>query len=976
MNIKSWSMNASKTGAYARNSGQHTRPGCGFRRPRRKMESADRQPRYPSHLFSPAKDARARALTAFQGNDLSRVCLAKNYFLPAVLLASLIWTHPLRSAEPAATTQKSSGQVAFADPLILKDPEALRQSNPRLLEQRFWKDFATPEEAALFDGPKTVYPEVPKSEYDLTGFDPTLLGSKVPPAGVHPRVLFSPEDIPTLKARLDGSKQGKKARMETAWFLDRTLFNPASDEGKIFAKLASGDCADLKWEVPESPVATAPTAPPAAPDHWFAGYKKSASSSVHTAYLPNMFVAAALQCLLDGDDKRGRQVAAAAANYYKLRGPVIEKLADELQEKKIAPKDYWRSIGGQLGGNHVGFCYDLAARWMDDEQKAIMRRAVAQATSHRLAYGMNGPARWAETNWTGWDLEHFITALAIEGEEGFDATIPEAAKRTLKGYLQWGISPDGTIFESNGKNGGGLNYAMISAAALARRGENFFGHPHLRKLTAAQAQTVVPFGGGSVDNGTWGSGLFGSAHFFVDFFPNDKAAGFLLRQAEPKLAAFNPEQYRRDLEGDGKKPGKIDLRKISLLTPTHVLGPTIYTCVDWPGVDDPKNAVAREALGLPPDAVDPVQGRLVSRSGDDADALFLMFEARANLSTIGHQQHDAGHFYLAANGEMWAVEAGPKSGYSSDHNVIRIDGLGLADVAYPPRVSFLGANTSPDGALATAELTNAYNHGWVGPTQFQWTIPDAKDWKISVETDPDVVAFFRGTQHDKMRIWGGSYFDQNWGPTMRVASANPVKSAFRTAGIVRGKHPYALIVDDTDKGDSREHLYEWTMQVPSSVSLAEVAMPKDNPAATVLVKTPGSDDWRSPNLQPAKPGTPALLVVLLDVPMTAAPQLWNFFKYTAQPFRLETQTHAGSKPGEIIARTKLVAPRRAEILRSRIALIPFRIGDELPQIRWDPEKCRTTIAWKDQKDTLNFPLTDGRTRVSVLRDGKPILEGK
>ena len=104
-----------------------------------------------------------------------------------------------------------------------------------------------------------------------------------------------------------------------------------------------------------------------------------------------------------------------------------------------------------------------------------------------------------------------------------------------------------------------------------------------------------------------------------------------------------------------------------------------------------------------------------------------------------------------------------------------------------------------------AEITNAYNYGWVGPTQFQWNIPEAKNWKINVESDPDVVAFFKGTQNYKMRIWGDNYFKQNWGPTMRVASANPVKSAFRTAGIVRGKHPYALVLDDTDKGDGREH---------------------------------------------------------------------------------------------------------------------------------------------------------------------------
>ena len=872
------------------------------------------------------------------------------------------------AVEPAVPAKPS------ADPSVVQDPEGLRRSCPRLAEQQWWQDFATPEEIRLFDGPATVYPEIPAAAHDLKGFDTTILGSPLPPVGVHPRVLFSPGDLPLLKARIEGSKAGRKARMETAWFLDQTLFNAAADEGKIFAKLAAGEVQDLRWDRPDVPKESAPTAPPAAPDHWFAGYRKAGASSVHTAYLPNLLVAAAFQCLLDGDEARGRRVAMAIAQYYRLREPVIVALADELEAKRIAPKDAWRAIGFHLGGNHVGFAYDLAAPWMDEEQRSVMRRVVALATVHRRGYGMNGPVRWAETNWVGWDLEHYVTALAIEGEAGFDPAIPPAASRTLRGYLQWGISPAGTMFESNGKSGGGLHYAMISAIALARRGENLIGHPHLRRLAAAQAQAVVPFGGGSVDNGTWGSSTFGSAHFLVQCFPGDRAARYLLGQAQTELASLDLAQYRLDLEGDGTKPGTIPLRKISPLTPTHLMGPTLYSCVDGFGADLPGASAGREALGLPLDVVDPVHGRLVTRSSDDPQALFLLFEARANLSTIGHQQHDAGHFYLAAQGEMWGVEAGPKSGYSVDHNVVRIDGLGLADVAYPPRVAFLGASTGPDGALATADLTNAYRYGWVGPTQFQWTIPAAKGWKISVETDPEVVAFFRGTQHTAMRIWGGTYLDQNWGPTMRVAAPNPVRAAFRTAGIVRGRHPYALILDDTDKGDGQQHRYEWTMQVPSSVSLSEAALPKGSPAAAVLVKATGSDDWRATTVQSAKPGTPALLVVLLDVPMTSGEQLWNFFKYTEQPFRLEAQTYAGSKPGEVISRSRFVVTCRTDLLRSRIACIPFRVGEPFPDIRWDPAQGRTTIAWKDQEDTLAFSVTEGRTSVRVMRAGATLLE--
>ena len=50
------------------------------------------------------------------------------------------------------------------------------------------------------------YPQV--FEYDATGLAPGTI--KAPPApGVHPRVLFHPEDLPALRRRLDETKPGK-----------------------------------------------------------------------------------------------------------------------------------------------------------------------------------------------------------------------------------------------------------------------------------------------------------------------------------------------------------------------------------------------------------------------------------------------------------------------------------------------------------------------------------------------------------------------------------------------------------------------------------------------------------------------------------------------------------------------------------------------------------------------------------------------
>lgn len=867
---------------------------------------------------------------------------------------------------------------AFAadTPATLADPEALRQALPALRDQRHWTEFATPAQIKLYDGPETVYPEIPASAHDLTGFDPALLGSPVPAPGIHPRILFSPGDIPHLKHRLEQNKAGQKALLETRFLLAQTLYNPASGEGKIYAKLVAGDTADLTFLTPEPPKQVESLIVSTPPRHWFNGYTQTVTDTVHTAYLPNLLAASAFQALLDGDASRGRDTAAAIANYYRLRNPLIDAFAEEQHRLHLAPRDTWRAIFGVAGGNNLAFCYDLAAPWMNEEQRAVLRHAIVASTSGRLAYGMNGPARWVETNWSGWDLEHYITALAIEGEPGYDPGIQPAALRTLKGYLQWGISPQGTIFESNGKVGAGFHYAMLTAIALARRGENQLGHPHLRQLPLAQVQLIVPSGDYVVSNGTWGNANFAYGHFFTAFFPGEKtavAANLLMRQDRPDLAAFDPADYQRSLDAAVRKPSgppltKINWRKLTPLTPAHTMGPTPYDCADWGGADT--FAKAREALELPLDFADPIHGLLATRSAPAADALFLMFEARANLSTIGHQQHDAGHFYLAALGEMWGVEAGAKSGFSHDHSNVRIDGLGLADVAYPPRVNFHGATLTPAGALATADLTAAYNHGWVGPTQFQWVIPDAATWKITPETDPAIVAYFRGTQHHKMRIWGDHYFKQNWGPTMRVESANPVASAFRTAGLVRGPHPYALVLDDVDKGDGRAHDYDWVMQVPNSVRLADIELPAGNPAAAVLVKAAGGDQFRMTDVQETPVGTPALLVVALDVPVTTGPQLWNFYKATEQPFRLDVRTYTATKANQILTRTRLYVSRRDTSLRSRIALIPFKIGQALPRITWDAARATATLAWPDQNDRLVFSAP---ARVTVQRGGAEIL---
>ena len=112
---------------------------------------------------------------------------------------------------------------AKGTPEKIANPEAFIQAHPKLQEQRHWTEFATPEEIKLFKGGEVEWPRVPKSAYDLSGFNKTVLGGAVPPVGVHPRVLLSPEDLPVLYERLKSTDRGRKALWYTRFALNKTI---------------------------------------------------------------------------------------------------------------------------------------------------------------------------------------------------------------------------------------------------------------------------------------------------------------------------------------------------------------------------------------------------------------------------------------------------------------------------------------------------------------------------------------------------------------------------------------------------------------------------------------------------------------------------------------------------------------------------------------------------------------------------------
>jgi hypothetical protein len=831
---------------------------------------------------------------------------------------------------------------------------------------RAWESFATPQQIQLFEGKETVYPEVSRKSYDLSGFDASVLGSKLPKAGVHPRIFFSENDIPAIRKRLNESNGGQKLLIEINEILNQTILSKTADEGVVFRKLVSGDIADLKW--PESEAITSNT-------HYFVGYKRKINLYVHTGYFPWLLTAASFQALLNNDDKLGKDVAAAVANYWKLREPLIDFRNNEMHKSKRAPNDFWREMHPAVANNNLGFSYDFSAKWMNEQQKTIVRRVISKATKGKMAYGMNGPKRWAETNWSTWDLELYINAMAIDGEPGYDPAIATAAQKVVEGFLQWGINENGTIFETNGKNGGGFSYLIATMISMARHSNNYFGHPHFRKLSAMQAQAIIPNGTYSLNNGTWGNSMFGGAAYIKCFYPNDKCADFVMRCYQ--IANPNPDltQYAAKL-ASGKLPS---LPELPLCIPLMAFRNDTNMPVNVAAGKDELTA-AREELNLPLDYVDKTHGLLYTRSGNDTKAAFLMFEARTDQHTVGHQHHDAGQFYFAALGEMWAVEAGPKSSTSDNHNTVQIDGKGYVDVGYGVSMDFQGANSTKDGVLFSSDITKAYNYSWTNPAHFSWTQPGSEKWKLMVETDSDVVDYFKGTHLYKSRIWNGSYWNSNWGPMMRIAGDNPVKYAFRSAGLVRGENPYALIIDDIQKDDA-QHTYDWQMQLPSSVRLADVSLKEKSPIAAVLVKIPARDAFTKTTveLETLPVGTPALMVVSLnqgfrEKDFSLGGGLPNFVDTDVLPYRLEQLPITGLKAGSVSIKNRLIITQNSKKAEYRVLLIPFYAGISMPEVSWDEATQTAEVKWKNQTDKLSFTTNEAnRTVVKVERNGVDIL---
>jgi hypothetical protein len=152
-------------------------------------------------------------------------------------------------------------------------------------------------------------------------------------------------------------------------------------------------------------------------------------------------------------------------------------------------------------------------------------------------------------------------------------------------------------------------------------------------------------------------------------------------------------------------------------------------------------------------------------------------------------------------------------------------------------------------------------------------------------------------------------------------------------------------------------------------------LPAGNPAAAVLVRGAGPEEWRTIDVPVPPPrGTPALFVSFLDRPTEVTDtSLGNTVNNAALPIQVVTTAYAGVRPGQVITRGRLQLSQRAAVGSFRLLLLPFRIGEALPAITWEPTAQVATVRWADQVDAISLRPSGTRTGIAIHRGGSELL---
>ena len=777
-----------------------------------------------------------------------------------------------------------------------------------------------------------AYPR-PASTLDTAGFAFNRLG-KLPKAGVHPRILFSPEQIPSIRERISNTNVGrallKNLRLRTS------IFDKQSNwESKAYNLLASGDIAKAAELLDSQP-------------------KPNGSPGHYQPYFIYELMLKSFDCLIFDNQTEGKKVASAFANYAQMVKPRLE----EHLKNTPFPEDVWRAGDkGIMAEQFVAYGYDFAYNFMTPAQRDVMRSLIAKYTFGRITLGMKIPPHFRNWNWIMVGQQLTLNLMAIDGEKGYDKRVYNKCVEVLKDFIDFGISEKGSSREAVGYTGFGFYWGCGAMIGAARRGDNLLIHSHYKAMKYWYIHSLQPYEHRWVSHGDGGDGgpTVDQLAMMKYFYPKDSLIDYLWQN---KLFENGPV---------------ILQQKINLIVPLI-------------GATDPfKDASGKyvdykygKILNLPVTFYDPARGALNTRSEWDKNATCFQMECRIDGEGGSHEHADKGTFTLSALGSAWSLD-GFRAVETKYHNGILINGKGQG--YFTPSGKWLKTIDTPDATFGVCDTKYSYDWFWPKPfvaytqpddpilksDRYKSFIPEVLKFKQlygneQFEKDPseNIRKYWEPFQKGSPRMWD----EDPWPVRIKY---NPVEKAFRTAGLVRGEHPYILIVDDIQK-NNEENLYDWIMMLEKDVKAISmngntIILGKDS---SQLQKNDFGSVTESRKL---KKGDPLLMIKVLEC---EEPGLVN---YTSQPpIRIETFEKAETNQGR--GRSygldqRLVISSRSVSPNFKILLIPYRNGDKEPEVNFIDGKA--SIKWNNQLDEINFKGSSGISTFTIKRNGKQIL---
>ncbi len=602
--------------------------------------------------------------------------------------------------------------------------------------------------------------------------------SKVPAPGVHPRILFSPEDFPAWKKQLATGAFSKSLLA----FAESQIKSNRATLDELAALPAEGIDAETVNRL------------------WIKGENRNGA----------FFAAAAVG--LAKDDPALRQLAIQAITGYcrlTLRSrelgldPKQKALTGDItgSQVRIWSSNNWDvGTGFLFGGAGLAMTYDVLYDEMTPEQRDTVRKAISAAITGRRCYGQGGPAARAISNHTLYHGHLAVLAMAIEGEEGDDPEQIPLWKTLVMNYMERSFYPSGAANEDTYPVATSLRDSALAMAGLARRGTDAFAHPHLRGHLAATIQALQPWS--PAKDSTWekqqirGHGA-GSSNGYPSIF-----AAF--RWAYPQNPLAN-HLWRWQIGADYRQA----LRAQS--TTDLLAFPVDFDAAD-PAVTD------RAKLGLPLAANYPERGLQIARSDWTDQALYVHFDARADAFFNGHDNADRGVFTLDALGRAWAIDGdwmGMRDG--DEHSLVRIDGKPQA--WKPPSAKTLRHEDRGEVVLGAADLTYCYQWQWSAHSPWpKATTVFAAPWEKEF-SDPRTLGFpdrpdLAWVPHSLHGLPDEGYVGLFYWRKPNL----PVTKAIRSFALRRGAQPYLVVTDDIAL-DKASHTYDWLLQLDLDLQL-------------------------------------------------------------------------------------------------------------------------------------------------------------